>query len=297
MRHGTYSIVARDPATGELGAAVHSHWFSVGSLCVFARPGVGAVATQSVVEPAYGPDGLERLAHGEPAEAALADLLAADELARLRQVALLPADGPPAVHTGADCIAQAAHVTTAHASCQANMMAADGVPDAMAAAFDAASGDLAARLLAALDAAEAAGGDVRGRQSAALLVVPAEGAAWERTVDLRVEDHADPLGELARLLGLHRAYALATEADELMGEGRSAEAGDRYREAARLAPDSDELLFWSGLAAAQAGDLDGGAAQVARAAEVHAGWRTLLERLSPEFAPAGAEVGRKLGWS
>jgi uncharacterized Ntn-hydrolase superfamily protein len=296
MRHGTYSIVARDPATGELGAAVHSHWFSVGSLCVFARPGVGAVATQSVVEPAYGPDGLERLANGEPAEAALAALLAADPLARLRQVSFMPALGDPAVHTGTDCIAHASHVTTAHASCQANMMAAEGVPDAMAAAFEAADGDLASRLLAALDAAEGAGGDVRGRQSAALLVVPAEGAAWERTVDLRVEDSTEPLAELSRLLDLHRAYALATEADELMGAGRAAEAGARYQEAARLAPGSDELLFWAGLAGAHAGDLDAGAEQVARAAEIHPGWRTLLERLSPEFAPAGEAVRQQLKW-
>ena len=296
MRHGTYSIVARDPGTGEVGAAVQSHWFSVGSLCVAARPGLGAVATQSVVEPAYAHDGLDRLAWGDEAGAALSALLSADPLARLRQVAILPATGPPTVHTGADCIAHAGHVTLPDASCQANMMAAPGVPEAMAAAYTAATGDLAARVLAALEGAEAAGGDVRGRQSAALLVVPRKGHAWERAVDLRVEDHGDPIGELARLLSLHRAYALATEADELMVEGRAEEAGIGDREAAALAPESDELLFWAGLAAAQAGDLEGGAAQVARAAAIHPGWRDLLERLSPEFAPAGADVRRSLGW-
>jgi len=297
VRHGTYSIVARDPATGELGAAVQSHWFSVGSLCVAARPGVGAVATQSVVEPAYAHDGLDRLARGQDADAALSAMLAADELARLRQVAILPAAGAPAIHTGPDCIAHAGHATLADASCQANMMAAATVPDAMATAAAAAGeGDLAARLLAALRAAEGEGGDVRGRQSAALVVVPADGPAWRRTVDLRVEDHADPLAELERLLGLHRAYALATQADELMGEGRAREAGNGYRSAAALAPESDELLFWAGLSAAQAGDLEGGAGQVARAAEIHPGWRTLLERLSPEFAPAGSEVRRALDW-
>ena len=296
MRHGTYSIVARDPATGEGGAAVQSHWFSVGSLCVSARPGVGAVATQSVVEPAYAHGGLDRLSGGEDAGAALAAMLAADPLARLRQVAVLPASGPPVAHTGADCIAHAGHVTLPDASCQANMMAADTVPEAMAAAFTKAGGDLAARLLAALQAAEREGGDVRGRQSAALLVAPREGRAWERIVDLRVEDHGDPIAELARLVDLHRAYALATEADELMGEGRAEAAGAGYREAAALAPGSDELLFWAGLAAAQAGDLENGAEQVAEAARIHPGWRTLLERLTPEFAPAGDQVRSALDW-
>ncbi|MDP9385884.1 MAG: DUF1028 domain-containing protein, partial [Actinomycetota bacterium] len=148
----------------------------------------------------------------------------------------------------------------------------------------------------ALRGAEAEGGDVRGRQSAALLVVPAHGEAWGWSVDLRVEDHPEPLDELTRLLGLQRAYALATEADELMGEGRLREAGDGYRRAAELAPDSHELLFWSGLAVAHGSDVEAGAAIVARAAGIHPGWRDLLGRLSPEFAPAGARVRRALGW-
>jgi uncharacterized Ntn-hydrolase superfamily protein len=294
MRHGTYSIVARDPATGELGAAVQSHWFSVGSLCTWACPGIGAVATQSVVEPAYGPDALDRLADGIGAQQALGELLAADPLAAVRQVAVVDARGGVAVHTGDDCIPCAGHVQGEHWSCQANMMARDTVPQAMSDAFAAAEGDLAQRLLAALDAAEGEGGDVRGRQSAALVVVAAEGEPWRTRIDLRVEDDREPLRELRRLVVLASAYELAGEADELMAAGRAEEAGARYRRAAELAPDSDELLFWSGLALAQAGDLAAGADAVRRAAAVHPGWLTLLERLSPEFAPAAGPVREAL---
>jgi uncharacterized Ntn-hydrolase superfamily protein len=295
MRHGTYSIVALDPDTGELGAAVQSHWFSVGSLCTWARPGVGAVATQSVVEPAHGPNALDRMEGGESAAEALEALLAADGLRTVRQVGIVDARGGVAVSTGPDCIANAGDAAGATWSCQANMMERDTVPGAMSAAFEAATGDLAARLLAALQAAQGVGGDVRGRQSAALLVVPSEGEAWRARVDLRVEDHDDPLAELERLLGLWRAYELAGAADELMAAGRAGEAGALYRRAAELAPRSDELLFWAGLAIAHAGDLDEGVEAVRRAAEVKPNWLVLLDRLSPDFAPAGAQVRAALG--
>jgi len=295
MRHGTYSIVARDPETGELGAAVQSHWFSVGSLCIWARPGVGAAATQSVVEPAHGANALDRMAAGDDAAAALAAVLEPDPLAAVRQVGVVDARGGVAVHTGTDCIPCAGDATGGHWTCQANMMERDTVPAAMSAAFASARGPLADRLMAALDAAEAEGGDVRGRQSAALLVVPPEGEAWRAQVDLRVEDHGDPLGELRRLLALQRAYDLAGEGDELLAAGRVDEAGNRYRRAQELAPESDELLFWAGLATAQTGDVDAGVDAVRRAAEVHAGWLTLLDRLSPDFAPAGEAVRRALG--
>ena len=294
MRHGTYSIVAHDPATGELGAAVQSHWFSVGSLCIWARPGVGAVATQSVVEPAHGPGALDRLAAGDDAPAALAAVLEPDALAPVRQVGVVDAAGAVAVHTGPNCIPCAGDATGAHWSCQANMMARDTVPQAMSAAFAAAEGSLADRLLAALDAAEGEGGDVRGRQSAALVVVPARGEPWRTRVDVRVEDHTAPLAELRRLVSLQRAYELAGEADGLLAAGRPAEAGERYRRAQALAPDSDELLFWAGLAMAQAGELQAGVDAVRRAAAVQPNWLVLLERLSPDFAPAGAEVRRAL---
>ncbi len=174
------------------------------------------------------------------------------------------------------------------------MMARDTVPAAMVAGFEAAEGDLAERLLAALDAAEGEGGDVRGRQSAALVVVPREGEAWQARFDLRVEDHADPVVELRRLVALARAYELAGEADELMASDRAGEAGPLYERAAALAPDSHELLFWAGMAQVHAGDPERGMAAVRRAIEIHPGWRTLLDRLSPDFAPAGERVRREL---
>ncbi|WP_053226049.1 DUF1028 domain-containing protein [Solirubrobacter soli] len=282
--------MALDPTTGELGVAVQSHWFSVGPLCAWARAGIGAVATQSVVEPAYGPNALDRLADGDGSADALQALLAVDPLAHVRQVAVIDVRGAIAAHTGEGCIAHAAHVVGEHHCAQANMMARDTVPQAMSDAFTGATGPLRDRLLRALEAAEGEGGDIRGRQSAAMVVVPADGEPWRRTIDLRVEDHAAPLEELRRLLVLQRAYELAGAADELLAAGRADEAGLLYRQAAELAPDSDELLFWSGLALAQAGDLNAGVAAVRSAAGENPNWLVLLERLSPEFAPAGAAV-------
>jgi uncharacterized Ntn-hydrolase superfamily protein len=290
VRRGTYSIVARDPDSGELGAAVQSHWFSVGSLVTWARPGVGAVATQSIVELAYGPRLLDALAGGAAPGDALRALLDADGSARFRQVAVIGVDGPPATHSGSGCIAYAGHAVGDDFSVQANMMASDAVWPAMAEAFTHATGPLARRMLAALRAAEGAGGDVRGKQSSALVVVPARGEPWERTVELRVEDHVEPLDELERLLVLHDAYALATAGDDLTGEGRHAEAGEAYRAAAVLAPDNHELLFWAGLAEFDHGDRAVGLAQVRRAIALQPGWLALLGRLEPEVAPAAGRV-------
>jgi uncharacterized Ntn-hydrolase superfamily protein len=286
--------VALDPATRELGVAVQSHWFSVGPLCAWARAGIGAVATQSVVEPAYGPNALDRLADGVNARQALGELLAADPLQHVRQVAVIGSDGIVATHTGKDCIDHAGHVSGEHHSCQANMMARDTVPQAMSDAFERSSGALQDRLLDALFAAEAQGGDVRGRQSAAMVVVPADGESWRRSVDLRVEDHEAPLEELRRLIVLQRAYDLAGAGDELLAAGRTAAAGELYTQAAQLAPDSVELVVWSGLARAQAGDLQAGVEAVRRAAEENPNWLVLLDRLSPEFAPAGEAVRQAL---
>jgi uncharacterized Ntn-hydrolase superfamily protein len=294
VRRGTYSIVARDAQTGELGAAVQSHWFSVGSIVTWARPGVGAVCTQSIAEPAYGPRLLDALEGGTTPDDALAALLADDEAARYRQVAVIGTAGPPAVHTGDGCIAFAGHASGGDFSAQANMMASEDVWPAMAEAFADATGPLARRLLAALRAAEAAGGDARGKQSAAVVVVPASGAAWERVVELRVEDHAEPVDELERLLTLHDAYTLATRGDDLTGEGRHAEAGEAYRAAAALAPDNHELLFWAGLSAAQGGDMRLALQRVRRAIELQPGWRALLARLEPDIAPSAAAVREAL---
>jgi len=295
VRQGTYSIVARDAATGELGVAVQSHWFSVGSIVSWAQPGVGAVATQSIAEPAYGPRALERLASGGGAQETLSALTSKDPQSHVRQVAAVDATGQVAVHTGDGCIPFAGHDAGDGFSCQANMMGSPTVWPAMAEAFRGASGDLADRLLSALDAAEAEGGDVRGRQSAALVVVPAEGESWRRRFDLRVEDAAEPLTELRRVLGVARAYELAEEGDDLVGRGRHAEAGDRYQRALALAPDNDELLFFAGLAAAQGGDLRAGVDLVRRAVAANSGWAALLPRLSAEIAPAARAVRDALG--
>jgi uncharacterized Ntn-hydrolase superfamily protein len=290
MRRGTYSIVARDPETGALGVAVQSHWFSVGSVVSWAEPGAGAVATQSLAERSYGPNGLALMRKGARAADALARLLADDDEAAFRQVALVDREGRVAVHTGELCIAHAGHRAGEGYSCQANIMARPGVPEAMAEAYESATGPLDERLLVALDAAQAAGGDLRGRQSAVLLTVDAEGEPWRRAVDLRVEDHPDPLVEMRRLHTLHRAYEMSEQAEELTGEGRHEEAAPLYERAAELAPDSDELLFFAGLAAAVAGDLDLALDRVRRAMAVNPGWRELLPRLGPDIAPGAAEV-------
>jgi uncharacterized Ntn-hydrolase superfamily protein len=290
----TYSIVARDPDSGELGVAVQSHWFSVGPIVPWAAPGVGAVATQANAEVAYGPRALALLRDGASAEQALAELVSEDPGAAGRQVAVVDGAGRVAAHTGGLCMAFAGHAVGDGVSCQANIMSSERVWPAMLEAFNATSGNLTVRLLAALDAAEQAGGDLRGRQSAAILVVPAEGEQWRAEVSLRVEDHPDPLPELRRLVELHRAYRLASRADELTGEERFDEAGALYRRAAELAPDNDELLFWAGLGAAQAGDLDAGVEQVRGAIAQHRGWRELLDRLTPEVSPSAAAVRARL---
>lgn len=295
LRSGTYSIVAHDPATGETGVAVQSHWFSVGAVVPWTRAGVGAVAVQSVPDAAAGPRLLDRLAAGEGPEAALTAELAADEQRDFRQTAVVAADGSTAVHTGASCMAYAGHTGGAGFSCQANIMASEGVWPAMAQTFTAATGPLARRMLAALHAAEAAGGDIRGRQSCAIAIAPAAGEPWRRTVDLRVEDAPEPLEEMARLLDVHDAYVLAAQGDDLTAEGRIDEAGAAFRAAAELAPGNHELLFWAGLAEFGGGRRAQGLEQVRRAIELQPGWAELLPRLPPAIAPSAAAVTQALG--
>lgn len=290
----TYSIVARDPQTGELGVAVQSHWFAVGPIVPWALPGVGAVATQANAEVSYGPRALELMRGGADSRQALAQLISEDPGSAGRQVGVVDAAGRVAVHTGEAAIPLAGHVTGDQVSCQANLMASERVWPEMLSAYASAEGSLTRRLLAALDAAEAAGGDVRGRQSAAILVVPAAGEPWKQVVSLRVEDHPEPLTELRRLVSLGDAYALATRGDEFVNEGRHDEAAAAYREAFGLAPDNDELRFWAGLSHAQAGDLETGVQLVREAIAHHAGWRDLLERLPHETAPSAEIVRSRL---
>ena len=290
----TYSIVARDAATGELGVAVQSHWFSVGPIVPWAEPGVGAVATQANVQPSYGPHALGLMRSGASAGEALERLVAEDSGSAGRQVAVVDAAGRVAVHTGSSAIPFAGHSTADEVSCQANMMASETVWPAMLDTFRQSGESLTRRLLAALDAAEREGGDVRGRQSAAILVVPANGEAWQSVVSLRVEDHPEPLVELRRLVDLHDAYALASEADDCINEGRHDDAARLFERARALAPDNHELLFWAGLGAAHAGDLESGLQDVRAAIELQPGWRELLERLPPEVAPSTRAVLERL---
>ncbi len=294
----TYSIVARDPDTGELGVAVQSHWFSVGSIVTWARPGIGAVATQANADPGYGPQLLDLLAAGVHAEQALATLVANDPAGDSRQVAVVDAAGHVAAHTGLTCMAYAGHITGEGVSCQANIMATERVWPAMleaAGAAGAAGGSLTRRLLAALDAAEREGGDLRGRQSAAILVVAPDAEPWETVVSLRVEDHAEPLPELRRLVDLNDAYKLAGQGDELLNSGHDDEAARLYVDASARAPGNHELLFWAGLGKAHAGDLDAGVADVRAAIEVQPNWREMLRRLPPDAVPSAAAVLARLG--
>jgi len=276
---------------------VQSHWFAVGPVVPWVRPGIGAVCTQSVAEKAFGPRLLDRLEAGEAPREALDALLAIDGAARFRQVAVVDRNDSVATHTGDGCIAFAGHRIGEGFSVQANMMACDAVWPAMHEAFATADRGLPLhrRLLCALRAAEAAGGDVRGRQSSALVVAPRSGERWRTVVDVRVDDHPEPLDELERLLLLADAYALATEGDDLTGEGRHAEAGECYTRAAALIPDNHELLFWAGLAAWSAGDHDLALQRVRRAIEQQPGWGELLPRLSADISPAAPHVARALG--
>lgn len=278
----TYSIVARDAATGELGVAVQSHWFSVGSIVPWAEAGVGAVATQSFVEPSYGPLGLEAMRKGVPAGLALERLVAGDSQPEVRQVAFVDAQGRVGVHTGSRCIPHAGHRTGRGYSVQANLMLTDEVPDAMARAFESARGPLAERLLAALEAAQAAGGDIRGKQSAALLVVRGTRTdrPWtDRLVDLRVEDSDRPLEELRRLLALHRAYERMNRGDEAMAAGKFEEAMREYAAAEAMFPQNDEFVFWHAVTLAGSGRIEEALPLFGRAFRMNPAWLLLVPRL------------------
>ena len=247
----TYSIVARDAGSGQLGVAVQSCWFSVGSVVTWAEPGVGAVATQATAERAYGPRCLEGLRSGQ-AESALAAAIAQDDHPELRQVAVVGADGSVAAHTGSHCIQPAGHVTGDGFSTQGNLMANDRVWDALADGYLAAEGPLSHRLLDGLDAAQAAGGDARGVMSAALLVVD----ATDVVVELRVEHHDDPLTELRRLLGVQEAFALLEQAENEMVAGELDTALAHCDEALRLVPGDENARFTRAGALLVRGDVE-----------------------------------------
>ena len=280
----TYSIVARDPRTGEFGVAVQSHFFAAGSIVPWAEAGVGAVATQASVEIAHGPNGLALLRAGRTAEQALAEVLAADPESAHRQVAIVDGAGRVAAHTGERCIPDAGDLVGEEFSVQANMMRNDSVPAAMAAAFRSSHGDLASRLLDALDAAEAAGGDIRGKQAAGILMVRAKGSGkvWEDVrLHLHVDDHPAPLPELRRLVEVHRVYGKLRESEDLELAGDAEGARAACLAALEAAPENPEVAFWGGLAlAAQDEDLPRALEAIEVAFADDPGWPELLRRLS-----------------
>jgi uncharacterized Ntn-hydrolase superfamily protein len=264
----TYSIIGHDPATGELGIAVQSRFFAAGRIVPWIEAGVGAVASQAFAEPRYGYEGLALLREGASAQAALDQLTRQDHSADIRQVAICDAGGAFAAHTGARCVAAAGHAIGATCVAQANMMTRDTVWGAMSAAFESARGQLAERLLAALEAAEHEGGDIRGAQAAALIVVgaaPAEHPVLGRSMDLRIDDHADPVGELRRQLTYARAHRQAIDATARMQAGDIAGARAALEAALHAVPDEPDFLGRYALALLASGDFTGAREAMARA--------------------------------
>ena len=277
----TYSIVAYDSATGQFGAAVQSHWFKVADV-IWAEAGVGAVATQSFVEFSYGPLGLEMMKSGKTAAQALAGLLVSDPQSSVRQVAMIDADGIVATHTGDNCIAEAGHKVGVNYSVQANLMEKNTVWSAMAAAFESTSGDLADKMMAALEAAQKEGGDIRGKQSAAMVVVTGEptGKPWaDKLVDIRVDDSPEPLKELRRLLNITRAYDHMNKGDEYMAVNDMDNANKEYAAAAAMMPGNAEILFWHAATLVTAGQTETALPIFKKVFEIDENWRILIPRL------------------
>ena len=306
----TYSIVARDSATGQIGVAVQSHWFAVGQIVPWAEAGVGAVATQSFVDPSYGKLGLDLMRAGKTAPDALRALLTGDAACQVRQVGMIDAKGDVATFTGSRNIIaaggiagmQAAPVSTQcgagggtlltgrNFAVQANLMANETVWPAMEKAFGESSGDLAERMLAALDAAQKVGGDIRGKQSAALVVVgrTSTGKSWQdRIFDVRVDDHAEPLAELRRLVAVHRAYNHMNAGDVAVERGDAALALQEYSAAERIAATTQgiprsrqaEMLYWHAVALVNMKRVDEAIPLFARAFSLEPSWRELTGRL------------------
>ncbi|HEX3252590.1 MAG TPA: DUF1028 domain-containing protein [Pyrinomonadaceae bacterium] len=300
----TFSIVARDPNTGELGVAVQSHWFSVGSIVAWAEAGVGAVATQSFVDPSYGKNGLDLMRSGKSAPDTLKELLEKDEGREVRQVAMIDAQGRVDAWTGKNDIQAAGHIVGNNFSVQANLMLNDKIWPAMAHAFESTKGDLAERMLAALDAAQAAGGDIRGRQSAAIIVVTGKptGQAWkDRTFDLRVDDSPEPLVELRRLVKLQRAYNHMNAGDLAVEKKDNEGALREYGAAEKLVPNSAEMIYWHAVALVNMGRLEESLPLFRKVFAMDQNWVTLTPRLpksgllpnDPKIIERIVSVGKK----
>jgi uncharacterized Ntn-hydrolase superfamily protein len=296
----TYSIVAVDSASGEIGAAVQSHWFSVGSIVIWAESGVGAVATQSFVNVSFGPRGLELMKSGKSPQEALKVLLSDDEGRDFRQVALIDAKGNTAAHTGKTCIPEAGHINKKNYSVQANLMLNNTVWPAMEKAFMEAEGPLAERLIAALEAAEAEGGDIRGKQSAALLVVKGEpgGNIWEdRLIDLRVEDHPGAVKEIKRLLKVYRAYEHMNAGDVAIEKGDEKSALYEYGAAREMFPGNLEMKYWTAVSLANMKRMDDAVPLFKEVFEGNVNWKILTPRLIPIglLNVSGEDLKRILG--
>jgi len=279
----TFSIVAMDPVTGEMAVGVQSHWFSVGTIVSWGASGVGVVATQSFVNPAYGPEGLELMSQGKSAAEALKILVDQDEGRDFRQVAFLDARGSVANYTGDKCIQYASGGSGAHFSVQANMMLNELVVPAMAAAYmEGEELPLAERVLSAMVAAQEAGGDIRGKQSAALIVVGRDRVeeAWlDKKIDLRVDDHAEPLKELERLLKVHRAYDHMNRGDLAIEHNDMERALEEYGAAEALFPENLEMKFWKAVSLANNGELEKSLPVFRYVFERNENWRELTRRL------------------
>jgi uncharacterized Ntn-hydrolase superfamily protein len=243
----TYSIVAVDKPSGQMGVAIQSRWFSVGSIAGWAEPGVGVMAIQAFPDLSHGHLGLALMKAGRTPEQTLKSLLAGDTRPEIRQIGIVDFQGRVAAHTGEQCVPEAGHMTGVGFTAQANLMRNRNIWLAMATAFEKSKGPLAYRLMETLEAAQEAGGDVRGKESASMLIVKttSSGMPWQdRVLDLRVEDHTEPLKELRRLLRIHEAYAHTNYADTLMSYGRMNEATEEFGRAFEIAPEIEEPKFW-----------------------------------------------------
>ncbi len=281
MPVATFSIVCYDSVTGQFGAAVQSHWFKVSDV-IWARPGVGAVATQSLSDFRYGPLGLDMMQMGKTAQEALDGVMASDPENNVRQVAMIDAHGNVAVHTGDHCIQMAGDHTGKFYSVQANLMEKNTVWGAMAHAFETTKGDLAERMMAALDAAQAEGGDIRGKQSAAMLVVRAKptGMEWsDKLIDIRVDDSPEPLVELRRLLDLSRAYDHMDSGDVAISKKQWDLAQQQYSAAAKLAPGNLEIRYWEAVGLVTAGQVERALPIFKDVFAADKNWKTLTPRL------------------
>ena len=278
----TFSIVARDPQTGEMGVAVQSHWFSVGTIVTWAEAGVGAIATQSFVNASFGPRGLEMLKDGMTSQQAVDSLLATDEGREFRQLAIIDSKGNVASFTGKKCVQPAGNIVGNNFSCQANLMINDKVWPAMADAFKKSTGPLAERMMAALEAGQEAGGDIRGKQSAAMLVVRGKstGKVWEdRLIDLRVDDSPEPIKELKRLLKVHRAYDHMNAGDLAVEKGDMKKALQEYGAAEEMFPNNAEMKYWHAVALANNGKVDESLPIFRAVFNMDENWRDLTPRL------------------